>query len=206
MLNLIQHRIILYGHTLLKSLDKYFLIIIVSCVTLFWFSAFYVNMRNRLWNELTQSRHNLEFVTLYCERQRKVVKYFNILILVFSSTGIMGWKFWDNLPLISCIIISGISLLKLLQPHLIGGMKQINDIDEIQRFYTTYFNKIEELWFSHESEEFDERKCKKTFYRLKEQETEYNKMISQNIRSKPKNLIRKAKIYSDNYFSEVFNS
>jgi len=82
-------------------------------------------MRNRIWAELTQSKHNIEFATLYSDRQRYILRIFNIGILAFSSAGIMGWKVWEDIPLISCILIAGISLLRLLQPHLIMNEKQL---------------------------------------------------------------------------------
>ena len=40
-------------------------------------------MRNRIWTEMTQAKHNEEFASLYAERQRKVLRYFNIGVLIF---------------------------------------------------------------------------------------------------------------------------
>ena len=86
-------------------------------------------MRNRIWTELTQSKHNIEFTSTYSDRQRFILRIFNMGILAFSSAGIMGWKIWENLPLIACFIIAGISLLRLLQPHLIMNEKQLKNLD-----------------------------------------------------------------------------
>ncbi|MEA3446276.1 MAG: hypothetical protein U9R19_16275 [Bacteroidota bacterium] len=49
-------------------------------------------MRNRIWTELTQAKHNIEFATLHSDQQRLVLRVFNIGVLAFSSAGIMGWK------------------------------------------------------------------------------------------------------------------
>lgn len=97
-------------------------------------------MRNRIWAELTQSKHNIEFASMYSDRQRAILRIFNMGILIFSSAGIMGWKIWENLPLIACIIIAGISLIRLLQPHLIMNEKQLKNLDDIHRFYADYYN------------------------------------------------------------------
>jgi hypothetical protein len=51
-------------------------------------------MRNRIWAELTQTKHNIEFASLYSDHQRTVLRMFNIGVLAFSSAGIMGWKVW----------------------------------------------------------------------------------------------------------------
>lgn len=162
-------------------------------------------MRNRIWTELTQSKHNIEFASKYSDRQRIILRAFNIVILIFSSAGIMGWKIWENLPLIACIIIAGISLIKLLQPHLIMNEKQLKNLDDIHRFYADYYNDLEKLWYDFESERINEEQATKIFFKLKKSETAINPLIAETIRSKPKRLVKKCKKNSDEYFNQVFN-
>ncbi len=163
-------------------------------------------MRNRIWTELTQSKHNIEFSSLYSEHQRFLLRAFNMTVLIFSSTGVMGWKFWDNLPLVACIIIASISLLKLLQPHLIMNEKQLKNLDDIHRFYSDYYNKIEKLWYDFESDRITEEEATNIFFTLKSLETEINPIVSETIKSKPKKIIQKCKRNSDEYFEQVFNT
>tara|TARA_B110001469_G_scaffold122158_1_gene132466 strand:- start:409 stop:909 length:501 start_codon:yes stop_codon:yes gene_type:complete len=165
-------------------------------------------MRNRIWNEITQSKHNIEFTSLYCERQRFILRLFNIGILSFSSAGIMGWGFWDKLPLVSCITIALISLLRLLQPHLIMSDEQLKKLDDIHNFYTEYFNKIEKLWYDFESDRITEGQAAKLFFKIKKTETNINPIIIiiiETIKSKPKKIVKKSKEHSDNYFKQIFN-
>lgn len=162
-------------------------------------------MRNRIWTELTQAKHSAEFASLYSDRQRVILRIFNIGILAFSSAGIMGWKLWQHLPLIACIIIALVSLLRLIQPHIIMSEKQLKNLDEIQRFYSDYFNDLERLWFDFEKDRLTEEEATNRFFELKKNETAINPMIADTIRSKPKGLTNKSKVYSDQYFSQVFN-
>lgn len=162
-------------------------------------------MRNRIWTELTQSKHNIEFASMYSDRQRFILRIFNMGILIFSSAGIMGWKIWENLPLIACIIIAGISLMRLLQPHLIMNEKQLKNLDDIHRFYADYYNNIEKLWYDFDSNRIDEEQATKSFFKLKKLETNINHLIAETIRSKPKRLVKKCKKNSDEYFNQVFN-
>src|SRR5690606_22181392 len=148
-------------------------------------------MRNRIWAELTQSKHNIEFTSTYSDRQRFILRIFNIIILAFSSAGIMGWKIWENLPLFACVVIAGISLLRLLQPHLIMNEKQLKNLDDIHRFYVDYYNQIEKLWFDFESNRITEIQVTDVFFELKQQETEINLIIAETIRSKPKRIVEK---------------
>lgn len=163
-------------------------------------------MRNRIWAELTQTKHNVEFASLYSERQRLILRIFNIIVLVFSSGGVMGWKLWDNLPLISCTLIAVISIFKLIQPHLIMSEKQLLNLEEIHRFYSEYFNKVEKLWYDFESERVTVEQATKTFFKLKSTEALINPIVSETIRSKPKKILLKSKENSDNYFNQIFNN
>ena len=163
-------------------------------------------MRNRIWTELTQAKHNVEFTTLYSDHQRFVLRVFNIGILAFSSTGIMGWKVWQNLPLIACVVIAILSLLKLLQPHLIMNEKQLKSLDDIHRFYADYYNQIEKLWYDFESGRLTEEKATEHFFELKKRETDINPIIAETIRNKPKRIVSKCKLHSDQYFKQVFNT
>lgn len=162
-------------------------------------------MRNRIWTELTQSKHNIEFSSLYSYRQRFILRYFNLGVLAFSSAGIMGWKIWENLPLFACIVIAIISLLRLLQPQLIMSEKQLKDLDDIHKFYAGYHNKVEKLWYDFESNRISEEQATKAFYKFKKLETDINPIIAETIRSKPKGIIKECKKNSDEYFKQLFN-
>lgn len=163
-------------------------------------------MRNRIWTEITQSKHNIEFTSLYTDRQRLLLRIFNLGVLAFSSSGIMGWGIWDKLPLIACVIIALISLLRLLQPHFIMNEKQLKNLDDIHRFYTDYYNRVEKLWYDFEADRVTEEQATKDFFKLKKLETNINPIIAETIRDKPKSITKKAKQYSDDYFKQVFNT
>lgn len=162
-------------------------------------------MRERIWYELAQAKHNHLYCMFILAYRRKQLNIFNIIILAFSSAGIMGWPLWKELPLVSCIIISGISLLKLIIPHIIPSDKQIDKLDEATDFYFDYFNKLECLWFDTQSKKLNEEEIKKVFYKLKNSEKKVNKSVNEIIKSHNKKLINKAKSESDNYLTRTFN-
>ncbi|WP_418637288.1 hypothetical protein [Winogradskyella sp.] len=118
----------------------------------------------------------------------------------------MGWGFWDKIPLIACGIIALISILRLLQPHLIMNEKQLKNLDDIQKFYSDYFNQLEKLWFDFENNRIEEEQATKLFFKVKKLESDINPIILETIRSKPKYILKKAKLYSDTYFKQVFNT
>jgi hypothetical protein len=163
-------------------------------------------MRERIWKELTQAKFSSEFASMYVDNQRTYLRYFNICILVFSSGGVMGWSFWKELPLLSCAIIAGISLLRLLQPHLIMNDKQIANLDNINAFYFNYYNKLERLWYDLEHNTLDNEACKNRFFEIKQSEDSINQLVNETIRTKPQRLVSEAKNNSDTYFKLTFNT
>lgn len=163
-------------------------------------------MRSRLWSEMTQARYSVEYVSLYADIQRQWLRYFNIGMLVFSTGGVMGWKVWDTVPVISCAIIAGVSLLRLIQPHLIVTDKMLNQLDRTKSFYTAYYNDLEKLWFDYEAGRVTEEQALKAFYKIKDGEKEIGSQISEALRSEPKSVVNKAKKLCDDFFKQAFNT
>ncbi len=163
-------------------------------------------MRDRIWTEITQAKFNIEFAGLYADSQRSILRYFNIFVLVFSTGGVMGWAFWANFPLIACILIGVVSLLRHIQPQLIMSDKQIINLETISTFYFNYYNNLEKLWYDNEDELIDSKTLKTEFFKIKNSESEINSLVNETIRTKPKKLIKKAKEHSDQYFKLSFNT
>lgn len=163
-------------------------------------------MRDRIWTEITQAKFNVEFAALYADRQRSIRRYFNIFVLVFSTGGVMGWAIWDNFPLVACILIGAVSLLRHIQPQLIMNDKQIINLDTISKFYFNYYNALEKLWYINEDNLIDNKKLQKEFFKIKDTESQINSLVDETIRNKPKKLVKKAKMYSDQYFKLSFNT
>jgi|SRR5690554_6140141 len=162
-------------------------------------------MRDRIWYELAQAKHNLFYCNILISYRRNLLNVFNIIILIFSTAGIMGWTFWKEFPLISCFIVSGISLLKLVSPHIIPSEKQIEKLDEITDFYFEYYNKLENLWYEINNEKHSEDEYQKMFYKIKLTEKKINKLVNENIKKRNKKITKKSKEETDNYLIQTFN-
>lgn len=163
-------------------------------------------MRNRLWVELTQARYSIEYVGLYSDLQRKWLRYFNVGVLVFSTGGVMGWKVWEGFPVVVCVIIAGVSLLRLVQPHLIVTDKMLNQLDRAKSFYTCYYNELEKLWFDFDADRVSEEEATTAFYKIKDGEMEIGSLIVEALRSEPKKVVSKAKRHCDDFFKYSFNT
>jgi hypothetical protein len=162
-------------------------------------------MRNRIWYELGQVKHNLLYCGFLLSRQRRLINIFNIIILSFSSAGIMGWTFWKELPIVSCIIIAGISLMKLLSPHIVPSEKQTEKLDKVIDFYFDYFNKLEKLWLDFDNYRINEEQAQEQFYKLKDSEREFNKITNEIVKSIINKIQKKSAIETSTYLNRTFN-
>lgn len=127
-------------------------------------------MRNKVWYELLQARHSIEYCTLYCGFMRDCNKWFNAVVLVFSTSGIFGWAIWKSYPVIACILIAIMQLLKLILPNFIFSDKEFKQLDEIQEFYYSLALKLDKLWHELNTDKIDEDSATQQYYILKEQE------------------------------------
>jgi hypothetical protein len=126
-------------------------------------------------------------------------------ILAFSSAGIMGWTIWNQVPLIACIIVATISLLKLLSPHIVPSEKQIDKLDQVTDFYFDYYNKMEQLWLNHYNYRLTDQEAQKQFYKLKDSERAINKVVNEIVKHTNKSILKKTDLEAINYFKRTFN-
>lgn len=162
-------------------------------------------MRERLWNELTQCKHHHIYCVFLIAYQRRLLNFFNMTILAFSSAGIMGWTIWKEVPLFACIIVATISLLKLLSPHIVPSEKQIDKLDQVTDFYFNYYNKMEQLWLNHYNERMTDEEAQKQFYKLKDSERSINKVVNEIVKRTNRAILKKTDLEAINYFKRTFN-
>jgi hypothetical protein len=163
-------------------------------------------MRERIWYELAQAKHNNLYCCFLISHLRSIINAFNIIILSFSTSGVMGWPFWKEIPFIACAIIAVISLLRLLQPHLIPTEKQVDKINQVADFYFEYYNELEGLWFDYNNGRVNDIEAQKRFYEIKKQEKPINQLVNEIIRGQNKKIVIKTENASKDYLERTFNA
>ncbi len=158
----------------------------------------------RIWKELGQAKFNDEYLCLLISHKRTLIKWYNVTILIFSGSGILGWTFLKIPTTWACIIVAVISLLKLLEVEIIPSEKTIDKINKGIRFYTQHYLNMERVWYGYETEKVSESDSLDKLQELCISEIEMNDTINE-FHSKPiKRLKRKAIILCDNYFKTTF--
>lgn len=127
-----------------------------------------------------------------------------MVILAFSTTGIMGWAVWSSYPILACLIVSAISFVKLLAPHLIPSEKDIDKLDDVVDFYFDYYNSLEQLWFDFYNGRLTEEAMQNKFFALKNSERDVNKAINRLVKTTNDKLRNRADIETTEYLQRTF--
>jgi hypothetical protein len=163
-------------------------------------------MRDILWHNFTRVKFNDEYICQVISKYRILINRYNIFILIFSTTGIFGWKIWEYYPVAVCVAISIISLIKLIEPHVIPSDKLIQKLDKISDFYSGAFIKLQRIWFDLENGTIDESEAMNRFHVVMEDERQINPIINEVIKKDIKPLVVRAKIRCDTYFSQAYKT
>ena len=129
-------------------------------------------MENKIWYEMVDIKYGETYLTMYLGFQRTLKKTFNILTLILSVSGILGWKYFENYAWIAFILIAVMQLFVLIENEIMRSDKEIEDIASLRMMYTRYFNKLERLWTKYENKKISEDDSFDEFFQLKETDWE----------------------------------
>ena len=71
-------------------------------------------------------------------------------------------------------------------------------------FYFDYFNKLEQLWFDFTKSRITEKELQTKFYKLKDTESEINKIVNEIVKRTNKKIKKKTEIETRNYLKLTF--
>ena len=151
---------------------------------------------------MVHTKYGDNYLALYLNRQKFIKKWYNILILVFSTSGVLGWTVWSYFPVIACGLIAFMQIITLIEKHIIPSDKDIDDVSKLRNKYISYFNRLEKLWKDYRSKQLDEKQANEQFYALRQFNANIeaidNKLNIQEI----KRLKLKADKQTNNYFNQ----
>ncbi|MEQ8533101.1 MAG: hypothetical protein RIB86_14700, partial [Imperialibacter sp.] len=114
--------------------------------------------------------------------------------LVFSVSGVFGWKIWEPFAVIACILIGIIQLVSLIETQIITSDDDLVKISELRLLYLEYLLLLEKLWTEFDAKTVSEPRALEQFFSLRKElklqiEAKDNELhINGNIES----LLRKA--------------
>jgi len=161
-------------------------------------------MRKKIWAELYQVKYGDNYLVLYLNRHKKIKKWYKILTLLFSTSGILGWNYsW--ISLLSCGIISIMQLLTLIENQIIPSDKDILNIIKLKEMYLSHFNKLDKFWSEFTTGGISEDDVITRFHKLK---IEFEKIVAFDNKldiKHYKRLITQTEENTEAYFNNYYN-
>lgn len=159
-------------------------------------------MEDKIWYEMVHTKYGDTYLALYLNRQRIIRKWYSVFMLLFSTSGILGWKLWTVIPVIACGLISAMQLVKLIENQFILTDSDLEKVSELRNRYISYFNKLEKLWTDFDAKRLTEEQATEQFYQLRQVGAEIEAYDNKLLISKIKKICDKADLDSRNYFNQ----
>mgnify|MGYP006924544350 CR=1 FL=1 len=121
---------------------------------------------------MTNIKYGEIYLTKYLGFQRTLKKGFQILTLLVSLSGVLGWKYFEDYVWIAFILIAVVQLLLLIENQIIRSDKEIEEISNLRMMYTRYFNKLEILWTKHHYDQIKDKKAMEQYFELRQTDWE----------------------------------
>lgn len=161
-------------------------------------------MNDKLWYDLVHTKYGDCYLCLYLARQNSLRKWVKILTLVFSTSGVLGWRIWNSPEAagVSCILIAVVQLFHLIENQLIRSDSEMAKIIELRSLYLSHTNKLERLWIEFRADRVSEKQVTDEFFKLREAAAKMEALdTSLNIKQRPK-LMTKAEKQAAEYFNQ----
>ena len=146
------------------------------------------------------------YLSKYLGLQRTLKKTFNILTLILSVSGVLGWKFFEDYAWIAFVLIAIMQLFTLVENQIIRSDKEIEEIASLKMSYTKYFNKLEMLWTEHHFGRIKNEKASDKYFKLRKNDWEKIEEIDSRLDIKRyKRLMNKTEEETNHYINKYHN-
>ncbi len=159
-------------------------------------------MREKIWYEFVHYKYGDEYLVLYIDRLRLLRKTTNMLVIIFSTSGIFSWKLWAFFPVLTSALIAIIQLFRLIENQIIPNDKDLEQVALLRNMYHEYSNLLEHLWIEYNRNELSEKEASDQFFNLRKTEQEIKALNNKiNIQEISK-LQVKAETITQNYLEQ----
>lgn len=156
-----------------------------------------------IWNELGDAKAREIYISKLIGKKRKTLKCITVFTLIFSTSGVFGWKLFEPYPIIVCAGLAGMSIFSLIQPHLFPSEKELDSYNKLSSFYCEYFIKLERLWIDLDTDKIDSESAREEFYKIKQTEQSINALADEIHLGTNKKLATKASQESNEYLNRI---
>lgn len=160
----------------------------------------------KIWYDLVHTKYGDEYLVLYLGRQRTFRKWFKILTIIFSASGVFSAFQSAKIPtIISCTIIGIVQLITSIENFVIHSEDDLDNLSKLRLHYYDRTNKLEELWNSCKNQKLSDEEATNIFFNLRKSAKEIEELDNKlNVRS-IKKLKQIANINTNNYLNTYYN-
>lgn len=163
-----------------------------------------MSMRDDIYADFYIAKYGDEYLCLYIAFQKKIRKWYKIITIIFSGSGIGSAFAGQNiLSAIIFVLIGIVQVLSSLEVYIIHSEKQIESLHKLRMMYFDRCNDLERLFKSYEKigkDEAEERffELRKEFRKIEELDLEVNVKSIKKIRADAQKTLD---IYINTYYN-----
>lgn len=158
-------------------------------------------MSKIIWEELCEVVFYNFYLIEFIESKRKLLNIINVLALIFTISGILGWykfpqqyKFW-------AVSIIFIQMVNFYRNKFIVSSEELVTLDIIRNFYQERQVELEKLWHDFYNDKIDEDQTDKKFRLMQNKEINTLKIYNHKKVKDIKKLNGIASMKKDNYLN-----
>lgn len=132
-------------------------------------------MTNRIWEELSVTVFNNYYLVDFIDRKKKILIRTEVLALIFSIAGIMGWYRYPKEYYIWSVLLILIQLGIFYRGIFLTKEGEIIVLELVANFYQEQKIELERLWQDFSSEKISEDQAEKKYRAIQVKEADMMK-------------------------------
>lgn len=161
-------------------------------------------MYNKLWFEIADAKTGEIYLSKYLTRQKDIRKWYKVLTLTFSVSGIFGWAIWKKelMAVIACGLIAAMEIIVKLEPYFIKSESDIDSIGELRVQYLKNLNKFEKLFHELKNNIITDKEASDIFYLYRDEFVIETEALDNRLNIKK---VKKLHVSADNEAKDYLN-
>jgi hypothetical protein len=161
-------------------------------------------MEQIIWNELYRLKYHERYLSLYLDVIKDRRKWFQIVMLLFSTGGVMGWALWEYAPIIGAGVASIVQIVSLFHDRIVMSDADMGRVMDLRMLHISVFNRMERLWV--EMKEGKAGSFSGRFYDLRNEMADIHQLDNRIDLPTKRRIIAQASIQAKQYLEDYFIS
>lgn len=164
-----------------------------------------MDIRDKIWNDLLDTKHGDEYLVLYISRQRNIRKMFKIFTILLSTGGALTALQSFKIPtIIFCLLAAVVQILTSIENFIIHSEDDLDSLCSLRMKYFDRVHDLEILWSNLEDKRVTNQEATAEFFKLRKSASEIEKLDNKLHIKKRKKLIARANLSTNEYLNTYY--